>query len=311
MHIGAHQLDHFLAVLEHGSITRAADRLNLTQPALAKSIKRLEEILGVELFERLPRGVEPTVFGRSLARHAKFMQAELRHAMSEIAAMRDARRGRLVIGAGATVVGGLLPQAIAAVLSHRPDVSFHVVTGLIDELFDGLREGDIDVVIGAIPQPASDPEIESLALIRYDLKVTARAGHPLGKRSPIGLPDLLAYPWVLIGRNRLDQRRLEEVFVAHGLQPPVPVVETDSFAYAIAHLAASDCLSYQASLLVQDRDLVTFDVPDLAWARIAGVSWRRRGSLPPISMPLIAELQRICRTLLPGAAIPQKDSPAS
>lgn len=92
-------LRHFLAVVEHKGITSAAEELHISQPALTKSIRQLEDNLGVTLFERMPTGVVPTPFGEILARRARLMDLEYRHALAEIHAIKGGAGGTINIGA--------------------------------------------------------------------------------------------------------------------------------------------------------------------------------------------------------------------
>ena len=105
------RLKHFLTVYELGSIGQAAEKLLLTQPALSKSIRLLEDSLGVRLFERTTLGVVPTVFGKALALHAKAIEAEVRHAEAQIASLRGLAAGRVAVGVGPSVATSLMPLA--------------------------------------------------------------------------------------------------------------------------------------------------------------------------------------------------------
>ena len=107
-----HRLHHFLAVVEHGSIGRAAATLNLSQPALSNSIRRLEDNLEARLFDRGPHGVTPTVFGESLAERVRLIFHEVRNAEQELAALRGLHTGHVTIGAGPSIIAEILPAAI-------------------------------------------------------------------------------------------------------------------------------------------------------------------------------------------------------
>ena len=109
--IESRRLRHFLAVFELGSIGQAADKLLLTQPALSKSLRSLEDELGARLFDRTPMGVVATVFGEALAMHAKAIEAQLRSAEAAIGALRGKAKGRVTVGIGPSVAPSLMPQA--------------------------------------------------------------------------------------------------------------------------------------------------------------------------------------------------------
>ena len=128
------QLRSFLTVVETGSISTAAHALGVKQPALSKSIRRLEKQLGVELFERQPRGVTPTNYGETLLHFALAMDSNYRSALRRIEALSNARSGELVIGAGGTWLEEQLPLAIARLVTERR-------SPLLEMLPPGARDG--------------------------------------------------------------------------------------------------------------------------------------------------------------------------
>ena len=111
------QLNAFLAVVQHGSLGRAAQRLNITQPALSRTIRRLEEQIGAPLFERYATGMMLTNFGQALLPHATLLQREAEQAAEEINALRGLSRGTIRVGAVASAVSLVLPVAIGRVLA--------------------------------------------------------------------------------------------------------------------------------------------------------------------------------------------------
>src|SRR3954466_14453818 len=110
------QLRHLVTVAKFASFGRAAESLNLTQPALSKSIRSLEKSLGVRLFERSAFGVRPTIYGEKLVEYAKMMLSLTSEAEAEIGAMQGARRGTLHVGAVTSVIRDLLPKALGRFL---------------------------------------------------------------------------------------------------------------------------------------------------------------------------------------------------
>lgn len=134
-------MEMFLAVYRTGSLGRASQQLNLTQPAVSKAIRRLERSLDVPLFEREPRGMVPTLFGEALVRHAELVGSELDRAVEEIAALRGAARGRAKLGATPSVIEGLFPAAIGALLADRPGLTVTVREALAVCLTDVGRSG--------------------------------------------------------------------------------------------------------------------------------------------------------------------------
>ena len=124
-----------------GSITTAADALNVSQPALTKSIQKLEAEVGTKLFTRVPKGMQLTNAGEILAHHARVMENEYRHATMRIAELSGAEQGGLRVGAGPIWLVRILPPAVAEFQKSHPDVRVTLVGGVIDTLVPALVSG--------------------------------------------------------------------------------------------------------------------------------------------------------------------------
>jgi DNA-binding transcriptional LysR family regulator len=214
-------VDYMLAVAEHGSLRAAAQAVGVTQPALTKAIRRIEDEAGAPLFHRTARGVHPTVYGEAMLRHARNLRVSLRSATVEIAALKAGTAGVVRIGAGPSWERAILPEAIAAFRAHRPDVRILVLGGTDDFLKLRLRDGLLDLVLAATPDaPALDPDLEWQPLMTDEYCVIAARSHPLRRRHGIALEDLLPYPWILPGAHSLMVERLRIIFRAHALPAP-------------------------------------------------------------------------------------------
>ena len=144
-------LRHFLAVVNERSISAAAQRLAISQPALTKSIRKLETYLGAPLFERLPRGVSLTAFGETLLPHARRIEAECQFAETEMKALRGGHSGRLRLGAGPFFGAALLPAAIAKLQPRFPDLRVELDVGTNEVTHPRLFEGELDAVFCRLP----------------------------------------------------------------------------------------------------------------------------------------------------------------
>jgi LysR family transcriptional regulator of gallate degradation len=292
------QLEYFRRVAQRRNISAAAAELNITQPSLTKSIKLLEEDLGVRLFDRLARGVELTDFGQALLRHAEAVGVQIADASSEIAALRSGNFGTVSVGAGPAWLRRHLPLAVARTMVRHPGVRIRVGGGFDEELFRGLRRGEFDFVVAELPQSEDRRGLEVSALASDELGVCCRAGHPLARRRRPAPRDLLAFPWVLLPRTTRAQRRLTALFAAQDLAPPQNVVETNSHAFLLNMLRGCDALTFTTSRTVdleEGAGLVMLNVPPLTVRREAGVVRRRGGFLSPAALRLIDDLADICR----------------
>jgi DNA-binding transcriptional LysR family regulator len=291
------QLEYFLRVAQRKNISTAAAELNITQPTLTKSIKLLEDQLGVRLFERLPRGVALTSFGETLLRHAEAVHVQVKDAGDEINALRSGTFGSVMIGAGPTWLRRHLPLAVARVIAKHPAIHIQVDGSFDETLLRALRQGQLDFVVAEIPAPEDQQDLDVLRLTSDILGVCCRAGHPLASTRHPTMRDLLTYPWVNPPRVTRAQRRLNALFVANDLPPPKGVVESGSMALLLNVVRQSDALTFVVSKTLQTRDgegLVILKVPALTLSREAGIMTRRGGWLSPGVSHVIEELKTIC-----------------
>ena len=265
-------VDQVLAVAEHGSLSAAAAVLGLSQPALTKAIRRLDEECGAILFERSARGVSLTQAGEAFLRHARNLRATMRAASLELDALRRGVAGRLRIGAGPSWQGMLLPEAIAAFRASHAEVRIEVVGGMDAALKALLRAGELDFVLAAVGDASADaaPDLVQRALLSDRYRVVAAIAHPLRRRPLVAIADLLDFPWILPAPGTYLVDRLQAIFRAEGLAAPEPAIETDSQALRFALMRGGPYLSFQA-----EGQLAALAVPDIRPLDIAGTSWRR------------------------------------
>lgn len=295
------QIHHFLAVVKHRNLGRAAQELNIAQPALSKSIRRLEQLLQVQLIERHPRGVEPTEFGRALAAHAELIAVEVGHTMSTISALREARQGHITVGAAPGSSTDLLPRATSALLQKHPDLRITVLGGLSDTLLDSLGRGELDFMISGLSGLAPSANLIHEKLFTDPVTVVARAGHPLARRARLNPGHLADQKWILPNPNVLTTQQLAAFLREQNLAPPDVVIETNSVSHIMAVLRHSDLLSFMPRQLIEFSgaagDLVPLDLPEAVWHRAVGLSYRQRGFMSPASKALIEELRRMAQEI--------------
>lgn len=290
-------LEHFLVAVEHGNLTAAAAELDVSQPALSKSLKRLERELGVRLVERGRFGIVPTPFGETLVAHGKAVRAELRQAKGSIQALAGAQRGSVVIGCGPTEATRLLPLAITRLVKANPELRFTVLYGLNEALMPMVRQGEVDFALSSVPGFSSDPDLVHESLFIETACVVARAKHPLARRKPVSPAELLDFPWILARRHELERRALDGLFHEANLQPPEAAIESTSTVLMKSVVLQSDFLTFLPRELIyweeQTGDLVALRVEGSSWTRAVGITRRSRGTLSPASRALIDALKRV------------------
>ena len=199
-----HQIAVFTKVAEQGSIIAAARELAMSQPAVSKSLHELERQLGEPLFVRGNRGVALTRFGIAFEHHAKSMLAELRRLGEGIDAWKTGGSGRIAVGSLLTASATLLPETILRLHRTAPDVTIEVHVGTNASLFPALARGDLDIVIGFVPELNGlagriDERVELTHVRLYDEDLCAFVGrdHPLLRRRKLTLRDLHDHEWIL------------------------------------------------------------------------------------------------------------------
>lgn len=189
-----HQLRYFLAAAEAGSMTLAAKRCRVAQPSLSQQIRKLEEGLGVTLFDRMGRGVVLTDAGRALLPRARRILGEVREARENLRSEVEQGAGRLAIGAIPTIAPYLLPPVLAELRAAFPGCELVVREDLTAALVEAVAHNELDVAITSTP---IDHELIGVEVVgREDLLVVAPAAHPLAGVGRLTLADLREQPTV-------------------------------------------------------------------------------------------------------------------
>jgi LysR family nitrogen assimilation transcriptional regulator len=291
------QLRYFLAVLDQGGFTRAAQHLGRTQQAVSKALRQLEDELGVRLLDRESGTPGPTAFGRELAEFARRVvqdESQLRHRLQ---AARSPTTGRVRIGASPTVAGTLVTPAVDALASAQPGLALQVHAGIQATLLAQLAAGEIDVAVYVRTDEARalPPGIVGETLRLEDYLVVAASTHPLaGAAAPLPTATLAAADWVL-GANSGDvEAAWREVFEASGIAQPEPRLVTTSVEFCRNVLARGRHVSVLPRGLVAAAlargELVALPAPQFAWQRPVVMSHRGGAPLPT---PLLAVIQAL------------------
>lgn len=238
----------FLAVAQHGSLHAAARASGQTQPALTKSLRRLEQSLGAPLFDRHARGVEANAFGRRFLVHARRIAAEAERARDAMDQSLGQRRGRVTFGISAAASLLLAPGAITRFRRSYADVELHSRSGLYHTLAPPLRDGRLDFLIGPLPADEPDPRFEVRTLMTSAMQLVARREHPLARaRSLAAVADAA---FVVGGPRGQPGGGIYEVFERAGLGLPRVALHTDALVDSAAMVAGSDCLALLPAALM-------------------------------------------------------------
>jgi LysR family transcriptional regulator, regulator of abg operon len=253
------QLEGLVALAEAGSMRAAARRLGISQPALTKSLKGLEQELGITLLQRTPRGVVLTEAGHAAQQRARGIAADTQRLRDEMAHLRGVGQGRVTVAVSPVPAVLLLPGVLARFFRQCPGVQVQVLEGLYPAVLPDLRNGSTDIALG--PQPPQDLLGTGLLvepMFSNELVVAARVGHP--RAGTTRLADLLDADWLQHGPDTGPGSLFAPAFAGHGLVPPPVAVRSTSFTASIALLEQSDLLCVLPRRLIghlQSRHQIT------------------------------------------------------
>ena len=235
------QLLLLIALDDERNIHRAAEVLCMTQPAASKQLKDLEDMLDVKLFERHPRGMEPTLYGETMIRHARMALTSLSAAHDDIVALKHGLSGQVEVGVIMTPAMGLLPRAIARVKEQAPRLRIGVHLESSKRLLELLHRGTLDFMIGRImEEDGGELHYEELSV--EPVCAVARLGHPLAQADNLKLADLADQSWILPPPGSVLRHRWELMFRRAALEPPANVVDTTALLLITALLQQTDSL---------------------------------------------------------------------
>jgi DNA-binding transcriptional LysR family regulator len=237
------QLRALTAMADAGNFSIAARAMGMSQPSVHRAARDLERLAGVALFGKTSRGIELTPAAQVLAQHAKLAFSELRQGFTEIGEYLGLDSARIVVGSMPLARTSILPSAINALVSERPQVEMRVVDGPYNDLLHGLRHGEIDLLIGALRDPAPIDDVVQERLFDDPLAVVARAGHPLGGRRAMTARDLAVFPWVVPPEGTPTRAHFDAMLRKEGIAPPKGMIETSSLILVRGLLMASDRLT--------------------------------------------------------------------
>jgi DNA-binding transcriptional LysR family regulator len=233
-----HDVRVLIAVVEAGSMHKAAARLGVSQPAISKAIADLEHAIGLRLLERNPRGVEPTQYGRALLKRGVAAFDEFRQGVRDVKFLADPSTGELRIGCPDVLATGPVLAVIEQLTRKHPRLVFHVVTGATGTLYRELTERNVDVVITRATEAVAQEQTNVGSLFEDNVVVAAGAQSRWARRRRVKLDELVDEPWTLPPYDSAMGAIVLDAFHACRLAPPAATVVTESTSMR-SRLAAS------------------------------------------------------------------------
>jgi DNA-binding transcriptional LysR family regulator len=291
------QLRHFVAVVDCANLSRAAERVAISQPAMTRSIKNLEDLLGVELLDRKPRGVTPTEAGLALYHHAQIVLNAYQRLTREVRELERGVTGTVYVGVGsmfATHVTGRVAQNLA---QAHPRLAMVVNDGFFEELLRRMQDGRLDVIFSNFPQVVVSADLVLEPLLTVRSVVTAGRTHPLARRRALTRADLVAQRWVIADQPH-SQDSFEKSFSAEGLPTPRDVFRTNSLNLMMDLVRSGSFVCHLPEHLLGDP-AAGGDIRALPIAggieREAGLIYRKGAALRPALVDVLTEFRRVAR----------------
>ena len=268
----------FLAVARTGTLSAAARELAVSQPALTKSVQKLEEQVGTPLFERRARGMALTPSGNALLAHARMIEAQCRVADGELDSLARGEAGRIRVGAGPYWGNTVVPRAIAHLHERMPRLDVNLDVGVNAVIQPRLFAGELDLIVGGLTDdPGTLPAgIEQRDFYTINVRVVAGRHHALHRRARVAVPDLARYPWVFYQHDRDVMVRLSALFQRSREKPPEIRVETTSLHAVMQLLRTGPYLACIADAYLRaapEPHIAMLPYPRAIWAFPAGVQF--------------------------------------
>ncbi len=228
-----------VALEKHGTILNAANVMGLSQPAITKRLQDLEKDLGVTLFHRMSRGVEPTPYGEIIIKHAHIILNQLRSAEGEVSDLSSGLGGRLTIGIPVAASTNLISDAIVHLLEKRKNVQINLVEDYNIRLVPALKRSDLDLIIGRLPEESKYDDIDVEKVYKEKLLFVVRNTHPLASKAKITAKDLLTSNWLMPPTDSIMYKKISSFFQSRGLSQPTASV------YSLSHVNSLKVLQKQ------------------------------------------------------------------
>lgn len=292
-----------IAAVEEGSMRSAARRLGVSQPALTKMVRELERELATTLLMRSTTGVVATAQGKVLYDRASAAQRELAVAVEQIGQLGGRMAGSLSVAAVPVAIMTLIPEALRTFGGEFPDIQLRVAEELYIQQLTRLRNGEVDIAIGPIPEQLPTGEFFVETLMPVGMVIVARKGNPLARARSI--TELAAAPWVYTGATGATGYA-KTLYERHGLKPPPAGALVNSTLSLLSIIASGNCvglLPYQIAahpFAAQHLDVIP--VVEGPLRLTIGALARADAALRPSVRHFLAHLHRAAHHFTKGSA---------
>ena len=290
------QLRHLIAAVESRNLLKAADKAYISQSGLSRSLKSLEQRLGVPLLVRGPKGVEPTIYGLTVLRRAKVILNEVDRSIAEVRALEQGRIGETTFGITQNYANYLMPDLLASLHAERPDLRVTVITDGFLELVKMVKGEEIDFAFGLIGRIHHSDGLVIERLMENRSRVVAGSHHPLAGKADIRVEDLTGSQWAMLSSESV-QRAFGLFFETRGLAVPPQMLRCNSIAMIRHVVAESDALTILPQEVVQPEidagQLVALDCETPVEKSRVGLIFRDGALITPQAQVVVDRIRAV------------------
>ncbi|AHJ73832.1 LysR substrate-binding domain-containing protein [Kosakonia sacchari] len=285
----------FVAVAQQGTLGRAAETLNLSQPALSKTLNELEQLTGKRLFERGRMGAQLTLVGEQFLTHAVRVLDAVNIAGQSLSHKTELKNDLIRIGALPTAALGILPAVIGQLHKQQPDITIQVATANNPMILAGLKSGELDLGIGRMSDPDLMSGLSYELLFLESLKLVVRPRHPL-LQTTVTLSKVLEWPVVVLPEGTVPRQNTEDLLASQNCTLPSGCLETLSASLSRQLTVEYDYVWFVPSGAVKDDlrlgSLVALPIAPPGIGDPIGIITRVDSPLPPAAHALIAAIRK-------------------
>jgi DNA-binding transcriptional LysR family regulator len=237
------QLLLLVAIDEEGNIHRASETLNMSQPAASKLLKDLEDMMDVQLFERLPRGMRATLYGEVMIRHARIALSSLGDAGAEIDSLKEGYAGTVCVGAIQGPAVTLIPDAINRAIYDHPHLRVSLLVESSNVLMERLAQNKLDILVARLFEQHDKTHLHYTALAEEKICAIVRPHHPILDIRQPSLTDMAQCGWIVPPSGSVLRHRFELMFHNAGLELPARLIESTALVFVLNMLRRTDYIS--------------------------------------------------------------------
>lgn len=289
-----------VALDELRHVGRVADYLNITQPAVSKSLSELERGLEVRLFERDPKGLIPTAFGECLIRFSRSVLRELNTTRDELRHLKAGTTGSIRIGMLPVAAPALVPRSVILLKEEAPATTVVLVEGNSDSLLPMLQEGKLDIIVGTLPSAPRHTGLEFQPLHPGEA-IVAVCGtrNPLAAKKKVAVQDLAAYPLIIPPPDAIFREHVDAIMDYFEMPLPAGAIESGSMTASNTFIRDANAISFYSQHLAQHYSRVSgirilpLKMPAAILTAPIGVIWPKHVEMLASTRLLIEKLAEV------------------